>query len=229
MQLDNIRSIQTADGSTTFYHADLNEHYHSIHGAHQESQHVYIENGLQYFHQKTSAKQIAILEMGFGTGLNYLLSLDYALNKGLSLAYTGIEAYPLPLSLIQQTNYQQFLIKPELIDLFNSKYEAALLCEQAITVQQKLQIMEKKLVDFSSDKKYDLIYFDAFACSKQPALWTDEMIEHICQFLNDKGIFVTYSVTGNLKRCLRKLGFSIERPNGALGKREMMRATLTQL
>jgi tRNA U34 5-methylaminomethyl-2-thiouridine-forming methyltransferase MnmC len=229
MQPDNIRSIQTADGSTTFYHADLNEHYHSIHGAHQESQHVYIENGLQYFHQKTSAKQIAILEMGFGTGLNYLLSLDYALNKGLSLAYTGIEAYPLPLSLIQQTNYQQFLIKPELIDLFNSKYEAALLCEQAITVQQKLQIMEKKLVDFSSDKKYDLIYFDAFACSKQPALWTDEMIEHICQFLNDKGIFVTYSVTGNLKRCLRKLGFSIERPNGALGKREMMRATLTQL
>jgi tRNA U34 5-methylaminomethyl-2-thiouridine-forming methyltransferase MnmC len=229
MQLDNIRSIQTADGSTTFYHADLNEHYHSIHGAHQESQHVYIENGLQYFHQKTSAKQIAILEMGFGTGLNYLLSLDYALNKGLSLAYTGIEAYPLPLSLIQQTNYQQFLIKPELIDLFNSKYEAALLCEQAITVQQKLQIMEKKLADFSSDKKYDLIYFDAFACSKQPALWTDEMIEHICQFLNDKGIFVTYSVTGNLKRCLRKLGFSIERPNGALGKREMMRATLTQL
>ena len=229
MQLENIRTIQTADGSTTFFNADLNEHYHSIHGAHQESQHVYIENGLQHFHQKTSAKQIAILEMGFGTGLNYLLSLDYALNKGLSLAYTGIEAYPLPLSLIQQTNYQQFLIKPELIDLFNSKYEAALLSNQEITGEQTLQIMEKKLADFSSEKKFDLIYFDAFASSKQPALWTEEMIEHICQFLNDKGIFVTYSVTGNLKRCLRKLGFSIERPNGALGKREMMRATLTQL
>jgi tRNA U34 5-methylaminomethyl-2-thiouridine-forming methyltransferase MnmC len=229
MQPENIRSIQTADGSTTFYHADLNEHYHSIHGAHQESQHVYIENGLQYFHQKTSAKQIAILEMGFGTGLNYLLSLDYGLNHGLSLDYTGIEAYPLPLQLIQQTNYQQFLTKPELIDWYYSKYEAALLCEQAITLQQKLQIMEKKLTDFKSDKKYDLIYFDAFASSKQPELWTDEMIEHICQFLNDKGIFVTYSVTGNLKRCLSKLGFSIERPNGALGKREMMRATLTQL
>ena len=126
MQLDNIRSIQTADGSTTFYHADLNEHYHSIHGAHQESQHVYIENGLQYFHQKTSAKQIAILEMGFGTGLNYLLSLDYALNQGLSLDYTGIEAYPLPLQLIQQTNYQLFLIKPELIDLFNKIYKKLL-------------------------------------------------------------------------------------------------------
>lgn len=229
MQLDNIRTIQTADGSTTFFNADLNEHYHSIHGAHQESQHVYIENGLQYFHQKTSAKQIAILEMGFGTGLNYLLSLDYGLNHGLSLDYTGIEAYPLPLQLIQQTNYQQFLTKPELIDWYYSKYEAALLCEQAITLQQKLQIMEKKLTDFKSDKKYDLIYFDAFASSKQPELWTDEMIEHICQFLNDKGIFVTYSVTGNLKRCLRKLGFNIERPNGALGKREMMRATLTQL
>ncbi len=229
MQLENIRTIQTADGSTTFFHAALNEHYHSIHGAHQESQHVYIENGLQHFHQKTSAKHISILEMGFGTGLNYLLSLDYALYQGLSLDYTGIEAYPLPLQLIQQTNYQLFLIKPELIDLFNSKYEAALLCEQVITVQQKLQIMEKKLADFSSEKKFDLIYFDAFANSKQPALWTDEMIEHICQFLNDKGIFVTYSVTGNLKRCLRKLGFSIERPNGALGKREMMRATLTQL
>ena len=229
MQFENIRTVQTADGSTTFFHAALNEHYHSIHGAHQESQHVYIENGLQYFHQKTLAKDISILEMGFGTGLNYLLSLDYALNQGLSLDYTGIEAYPLPLQLIQQTNYQLFLIKHELIDLFNSKYEAALLCEQVITVQQKLQIIEKKLADFSSSKKYDLIYFDAFASSKQPELWTDEMIEHICQFLNDKGIFVTYSVTGNLKRCLRKLGFSIERPNGALGKREMMRATLTQL
>ena len=229
MQPENIRSMLTADGSTTFFNADLNEHYHSIHGAHQESLHVYIENGLQYFQQKTSAKHISILEMGFGTGLNYLLSLDYALNKGLSLTYTGIEAYPLSLSLIQQTNYQPFLIKPELMDWYYSKYEAALLSEQVITGEQKLQIMEKKLADFSSDKKYDIIYFDAFASSKQPALWTEEMIEHICQFLNDKGIFVTYSVTGNLKRCLRKLGFSIERPNGALGKREMMRATLTQL
>ena len=229
MQPENIRSMLTADGSTTFFNTDLNEHYHSINGAHQESQHVYIENGLQYFHQKTSAKHISILEMGFGTGLNYLLSLDYSLNKGLSLTYTGIEAYPLSLSLIQQTNYQPFLIKPELMDWYYSKYEAALLSEQVITGEQKLQIMEKKLADFSSDKKYDIIYFDAFASSKQPALWTEEMIEHICQFLNDKGIFVTYSVTGNLKRCLRKLGFSIERPNGALGKREMMRATLTQL
>jgi len=229
MHPENIRSMLTADGSTTFFNADLNEHYHSIHGAHQESQHVYIENGLQHFHQKTSAKHISILEMGFGTGLNYLLSLDYALNQGISLSYTGIEAYPLPLELIQQTNYQQFLTKPELMEWYYSKYEAALLCEQEITGEQKLQIMEKKLADFSSEKKFDLIYFDAFANSKQPALWTDEMIEHICQFLNDKGIFVTYSVTGNLKRCLRKLGFSIERPNGALGKREMMRATLTQL
>ena len=228
MKAVNISAIATSDGSTTFFHSTLNEHYHSINGAFQEAEHVYINSGLSYFHHKEATTKIAVLEIGFGTGLNYLLSIDYAIKNNIAIEYTGIEAFPLPLDYIQQTNYQNFLATANLTSIFQQQYLAAFETEQHISANQSLKIEELNLADFSTDQKYDIIYFDAFAASKQPEMWTTEMIQHVCQFLKDKGIFVTYSVTGNLKRCLRDLGFTIERPIGALGKREMMRATLTR-
>ena len=228
MKAVNISAIATSDGSTTFFHSALNEHYHSINGAFQEAEHVYINSCLSYFHHKEVATKIAVLEIGFGTGLNYLLSMDYAIKNNIAIEYTGIEAFPLPLDYIQQTNYQNFLATDNLASIFQQQYLAAFETEQQITSNQILKIEEINLADFSTDQKYDIIYFDAFAASKQPEMWTAEMIQHVCRFLKDKGIFVTYSVTGNLKRSLRDLGFTIERPIGALGKREMMRATLTR-
>ncbi len=214
---------QTADGSNTLYNETIGEHYHSKHGALQESKHVFINAGLIHTTELFPEQPVHILEVGFGTGLNFLLSAEHAAETGLPLVYTGIEAYPLTKEELISTNYNQY-VNPENWDSLTGNYENALISQVKLTDLVKLEIAHTTLETFDSAPTYHLIYFDAFSVQHQPEMWSDEIIGHVCSFLKPGGIFVTYAITGKLKRALKAVGLTIEKLPGAPGKREMLRA-----
>lgn len=215
--------VITADGSQTLYHPEIGEHYHSKHGALQESRHVFLKSGLEFFLENHPAKAISVLEVGLGTGLNFLLSADYAKKHQIQLNYTGIEAYPLSPDTIAQTGYQEY-VSEEIWKEFIENYPAALQNPLQINALCELTIDQSLLQDFISNQEFDVIYFDAFAAIHQPEMWTTEALENVCRYLKPGGVFVTYAITGNLKRSMKSLGFAIEKAPGAPGKREMLRA-----
>ena len=220
---NNLTFALTDDGSSTIYNASIGEHYHSRHGALQESRHVFLKSGLEYYLDKEQIKKADILEVGFGTGLNFLLTADYSLAQDLEIHYTGIEAYPLPLEMISITGYEKYL-NPDTWNTFLENYPEAFNSNVKINGAITLELAKCKLLDFYSERRFDVVYFDAFAAIHQPEMWTDESLRHICSFLKPGGVFVTYAITGNLKRSMKALGFSIEKAPGAPGKREMLRA-----
>lgn len=218
----NLSFAITSDGSKTIFNPTIGEHYHSRHGALQESKHVFLESGLKYFLQK-GKKEVKVLEVGFGTGLNYLVSAEYCKDEKVRLDYTGIEAFPLPLDLISNTGYDQYL-SPEIWNAFIQNYELTLMAPTELNPYSQLEIACKKLLDFQTIQLYDVLYFDAFAAIHQPEMWDEEALSHISTFIRPGGVFVTYAITGNLKRTMKALGFAIEKAPGAPGKREMLRA-----
>jgi tRNA U34 5-methylaminomethyl-2-thiouridine-forming methyltransferase MnmC len=227
---DELTIVKTSDGSNTIYNSHVGENYHSRHGALQESRHVFVNAGLKYFLDEASIKapnlmsvSVSILEVGFGTGLNFLLSADVCMDQKIPLDYTGIEAYPLSGTMIGQTGYDQY-VSPELWQKFIDNYEKLLTAPVALHSICQLQIAGCKLSDFDSKQQYDIIYFDAFASARQPEMWDETAISHTIKFLKPGGVFVTYAITGNLKRALKALGCRVEKAPGAPGKREMLRA-----
>jgi len=221
--MNHLSFALTADGSKTIFNEKVGEHYHSRHGALQESKHVFLHAGLQYLLDRDKTKNASILEVGFGTGLNFLVTSDFCTRHQIELNYTGIEAYPLKKEMIYQTGYDQY-VPEELWDAFINQYDKTLNQEEEINSNCKLQIEPVKMLDFYSDKLFDLIYFDAFAAVHQPEMWSAESLKHICNYLKQDGVFVTYAITGNLKRAMKELGFTIEKVPGAPGKNEMLRA-----
>ncbi|PRD52675.1 tRNA (5-methylaminomethyl-2-thiouridine)(34)-methyltransferase MnmD [Sphingobacterium gobiense] len=223
-----MQFVTTADGSSTLYHPEVGEHYHSKHGALQESQHVFLRSGLAFFLQKSKTSNAAVLEVGFGTGLNFLLTADYAENHDISLEYVGIEAYPLSEEIIFKTGYESF-VKQKIWSNFQRNYQKAQMQEVSFTDSISLFIAHEKVLNFQvgDTRRFDVIYFDAFAAVHQPEMWTVETLAYVCSFLRPGGVFVTYAITGNLKRTMKALGFAIEKAPGAPGKREMLRAVKT--
>ena len=221
--MSHLSFAVTSDGSKTIFNSEIGEHYHSRNGALQESQHVFLNSGLDFSIKKDPKKEISILEVGFGTGLNFLLSADYCIQNQIKLNYTGIEAFPLSPEIIFQSGYDQY-ISETLWQDFTENYSNALNAPISINEQCSLSIKPVKLSNFNSPDKYDVIYFDAFAALYQPEMWTGETLAHVSSFLKTGGVFVTYAITGNLKRSMKSLGFSIEKAPGAAGKREMLRA-----
>ena len=217
-----LKIVTTADGSNTIYNSAVGENYHSRHGALQESKHVFLNSGLKYYLDNHSTASVNVLEVGFGTGLNFLLSADYCAENQIRLDYVGIEAYPLTLDLIGQTGYDRY-ISFATWNSFLKLYSGVLKGSAQINSCQ-LQIAHCQLMDFSSQAQCDVIYFDAFAAIHQPEMWNQQAIAHTVQFLKPGGVFVTYAITGNLKRALKSLGFKVEKAPGAAGKREMLRA-----
>lgn len=211
----------TADGSNTLYNETIGEHYHSKHGALQESKHVFIDAGLKF--ASAGQTEISILEVGFGTGLNFILSFEYAEANNISLNYTSIEAFPLTIDVIEQTGYSAYVPERIWAD-FISNYPNALKVSQELSSLSTLEIPHTTLAEYHSDQKFDIIYYDAFSVQHQPEMWTDEIIAHACSFLKPGGTFVTYAITGKLKRAVKACGFTIEKLPGAPGKREMLRA-----
>jgi tRNA U34 5-methylaminomethyl-2-thiouridine-forming methyltransferase MnmC len=221
--MNHLSFAITSDGSKTLFNKEVGEHYHSRHGALQESRHVFLHTGMRYFLEKSGLKKVKILEVGFGTGLNFLISADYCSTHEIQVDYTGIEAYPLQIEMIENTGYNNY-ISDCVWNSFTKHYQQAQLKKSLITNHCTLKIEHLKMLDFKSDELFDVIYFDAFAAIHQPEMWDQESLSHVCKFLNPGGVFVTYAITGDLKRTMKSLGFAIEKAPGAPGKREMLRA-----
>lgn len=218
-----LEFVVTADGSKTLYHPEIGEHYHSRHGAVQESRYVFLGKGLEYYLKRNPSSAVSILEIGFGTGLNFLLSADFCYKEGIQLYYTGVEAHPVPADMLSQTGYDAY-VAPALWESFLLHYTNTLRATAAILDGCSLEITPCRALQFATEKRFDLLYFDAFAATHQPEMWTEETLQHVCTFLKPGGIFVTYAITGHLKRTMKALGFTIEKVPGAPGKREMLRA-----
>lgn len=215
--------ITTSDGSQTLYNAAINESYHSRFGAVQESKHVFINAGLQHCIEQNTNK-INILEVGFGTGLNALLTLKFAVENNILVEYTAIEAFPLPAAIITQLQY------PELTGITYKNYFLQMHQSQSGKMIQlhknfSFYLFNQTLESCALQQNhYNLIYFDAFSPEVQPELWSAEMFEKMQHCLIKSGILVSYCCKGIVKNNLRAAGFKIKRLPGAPGKREMLRA-----
>ena len=216
--MDELEIITTSDGSHSLRNRRLNETYHSVHGALQESMHVFIRNGLQYFHQGQMAKSISVLEIGFGTGLNALLTWEYAREHKLGVRYTTLEPFPLVENVWSKLNYAHRDSRR-----FRLIHEAA--WDKAVLLSAEFTLRKRRcpLAEANLDEPCDVIYFDAFAPSVQPELWSHDALKLLTRNLNNPGVFVTYSAKGQLKRDLRDLGLKVETLPGPPGKTEMVR------
>lgn len=217
---ENIKLIQTNDGSFTLWRKDIDETYHSRHGAIQESLHVFIKEGLQYYIQNNPKDAISILEVGFGTGLNaYLTALE---GESHTIDYTGLEPLPVSNELINKLCEQDELILNK--ELYQLLHEAEWETQKEITPSFFLNKVKQELQGYNSQKPFDLIYFDAFGFRAQEEMWTLEILQKIASLCTKGSVFVTYACKGTLKRGLKEVGFDIYKIPGPPGKREMIRA-----
>ncbi len=212
-----LRLVTTSDGSPTLLNEELEEHYHSRHGAIRESQHVFIDAGLKAV---TVQGCVNILEIGLGTGLNAFLTF---LEKK-EVMYTALEAFPLDESITNALNYPALLNADAANDVFRNIHSSD--WGRVITLSSTFELkkIKGKVQDTELDQAFHLIYFDAFAPGVQPELWTKEIFDKMFAALLPGGILVTYCAKGEVKRNMKAAGFTIEALQGPPGKREMTRA-----
>ncbi|MCX8491892.1 MAG: tRNA (5-methylaminomethyl-2-thiouridine)(34)-methyltransferase MnmD [Cyclobacteriaceae bacterium] len=224
--MDELIVIHTEDGSTSLFHSGLQETYHSVYGAIQESQHVFIEAGLWHLCQVTSRQNVSILEVGFGTGLNALLTALAAEKMAVAIEYETIEAFPLAMEMVGLLNYPAIIGTNNAKSIFESLHQADWNKPKKISPYFDFLKRDSRLqeTDFAFEK-FDLIFFDAFAPDKQPDMWERSNLIRLEEAMKPQGVFVTYSAKGQLKRDLVSLGLLVEKIPGPLGKREMIRAT----
>ena len=211
--------IYTEDGSHTIFVPELNEHYHSVHGAVQESAFIFINNG----YEVCKGDPVSILEIGFGTGLNALLTAIKSISGTRKVLYTSIEKYPLASEIVDSLNHFEFAGEYGK-DFFNRIHSAPWNESVKICDNFELRKIESDLTTTTLQGTFDLIYFDAFGPDKQPEMWTREIFYRIAAVTIKGGILVTYSAKGEVKRSLKACGFDVELLPGPPGKRQMIRA-----
>ncbi len=214
----------TRDNSKTLFVPELDEHYHSIHGAVQESLHVFIKSGIKEFPDHST---VNILEVGLGTGLNVWLSLKEALERNLHINYTSLEKYPVQAEEVAQLNYTSLLPsgpKSSFQDIHECEWEKPVILYEEEATSFTLLKQKTDLRAFKESENYNLIYFDAFAPSAQPNLWTVQVFQIMFEALKPGGLLVTYCVKGEVRRAMKAAGFTVEKIPGPPGKREMARA-----
>lgn len=212
--------IATKDGSKTLFIPEWNENYHSHHGALQEALHVFIKNGLD----EVVKPEINILEIGFGTGLNAILTLKHVLKSTKNVFYEAIEKYPLAQEEVRSLDYAK-CFSAELQKAFEELHQSTW---EKPTEIVKSFILFKRQLDlkaFQSKNMFDLIYFDAFGPRIQPKMWKKEIFSVLFDHLNNEGKLVTYCAKGQVRRDMESVGFNVEKLPGPPGKREMLRAT----
>lgn len=217
--------IKTADGSATIYLPEWNEHYHSKHGAVQEALHVFVRTGLEHFLEKYSPETVSILEIGFGTGLNALLTFFEAEKRRIKISYTGVEAYPVAAEELEALDYAAVIPDEEASAVFKKIHETSWEKRSKISSFFDLQKEKKFFSEITATSKYDLIFFDAFGPRVQPELWSEAVFKNMYNTLRSQGVLVTYSAKGDVRRAMQATGFEVERLPGPPGKREMLRAT----
>ncbi|MEI6048403.1 MAG: tRNA (5-methylaminomethyl-2-thiouridine)(34)-methyltransferase MnmD [Bacteroidota bacterium] len=211
--------ITTSDGSHTIFVPELNEHYHSIHGAVQESTFIFINNGFE----TCSADPLNIFEVGYGTGLNALLTAMKSRSGTREVNYNSIEKFPIDENMIRSLNHHHFAGKDG-EGIFNLIHLSPWNISVNICKNFNLKKIKGDITNEPLSGKYDLIYFDAFGPDKQPEMWTKEIFEAIAAITNKNGIFVTYSAKGEVKRNLKACGFDVHLLPGPPGKRQIIRA-----
>lgn len=215
-----LKPVITSDNSHTFFNEKTGEHYHSTFGAITESLHIFINAGLDFRAKKLN--EINILEVGFGTGLNAMLSCNYAVSKNIGINYFSLEAFPIKQEEAILLNYPNLLESSK--DEFQRMHEDT---EEEIVINEHFTIRKKfaKLESLNlPEDEFDVVFFDAFSPEVQPELWTEEIFEMIFKSMKQKGILTTYSCKGIVKRALKSAGFKIEKIPGPPGKREFLRA-----
>jgi len=216
-----IKIITTEDGSHSLYDEKLNETYHSTRGALGESLHVFIKEGLAHWLEQNTQKEVSILEIGFGTGLNALLSAQYAEKNHVKVIFTTLEPFPISKEIYENLNYGTTEEEVAFLQALHT-------CnwEKPFEVSKYFTLMKttKRLEDFTSKSPFDIIFFDAFAPSKQPDVWSLGNLKKCYDLLDDGGILTTYCAQGQFKRNLSEVGFEVQSLRGAMGKKEMVRA-----
>lgn len=223
----NQRIIQTTkDGSSTIFLPDLQETYHSIYGALQESEYVFIQKGWE----KIVSKTVNILEIGFGTALNAMLTLHFAHENHIKVNYFAIEAYPLTEKEVGALNYSSLDLWKKNTGYFDVLHSVPWDIKTLISPYFTLQKEFQKLSDFIPNKaNIDLVYFDAFSPNVQPEMWTISVFKKMYTAMKFGGVLVTYCAKGAVRRALKEVGFEVERLQGPPGKREMLRAVKISL
>ena len=212
--------IQTSDGSSSVYLPQWDENYHSKHGAIQEAYHVFIKSGLDLF---KDGSKLGILEMGFGTGLNCMITYLEAKKRNLTIDYQGLEGYPLETELIFELNHLEQLKAEHETIVYQSIQTSDWDVRVKMHPQFDLNKREVMFEDYQGKEVVDLIYFDAFGARVQPELWTETIFKKMYEALKIDGIIVTYAAKGSVRRAMQAVGFKVERLPGPPGKREMLR------
>ena len=216
----------TSDGSKTLYINSLNENYHSHHGALNEARHVFIENGLYLVNDY----EINILELGFGTGLNVLVTFDAFLksDKNHIINYYSLEKYPITSEEIEELNYDSLFENEEVRELYQKIHAADWNSLQEIAPQFNLMKIEDDFFELKNIQlpPINLVYFDCFGARVQPDLWEKPLFEIVTEKMKEDGLLTTYSSKGSVRRILKELGFEVQKKPGPPGKREMINAIL---
>ncbi len=212
----------TDDGSYTVAIPQMNITYHSIRGALQESLHIYVVSGFQYALPNITNETISIFEVGFGTGLNALLTLQEAIKLKRKVYYHAVELFPLTMDEAMALHQDEQLGTGNLsIQLHEGVWEEDVVINEYFTLHKT----KKSLLDLSLNNQFDIIYFDAFAPTNQPELWTEAVFANLYAHLNPHGVLVTYSSNGSVRRAMKAAGFTVEKIPGPIGKAEIVRAT----
>ncbi len=215
--------LTTGDGSVTIHLPDWGEQYHSKHGALTEARHVFIQTGLYHFLAENPCDEISIMEIGFGTGLNALLTVSEIEKSAIFCTYLAVEAYPVSVTEVSKLNYPEKTAISA--GLFQKLHDVPWEENVEITTQFSLNKRQQFFSEISENNTINVIYFDAFGARVQPELWTEEIFSRMYTALKPKGILVTYAAKGSVRRAMQAVGFTVERLPGPPGKREMLRAT----
>ena len=217
----HLQPLRTRDGSFTLRNETLDVFYHSVHGAVQESTHVFIKAGLV----QVDKPEVDVLEVGLGTGLNLLLTWIRCWEGKCRVRYTALEPHPLSKELLEQLDHCNELAWPGLHEPFLARMANTNTDWAADHGGLSFRMLPTPLLQFNEKAAYDLIYFDAFAPRTQPELWTADAFVRMHAALRPGGVLVTYCAKGVVRRAMMEAGFNVERLPGPVGKREMFRAT----
>lgn len=215
-----VELIMTADGSHTAIDQTFNVPYHSRLGAVQESQRVFIELGLLATFDQFPGEELHIFEMGFGTGLNALLTVREAEARHRQVRYTAIDAYPLSTEAGCQLNYDTLLGTTCLGSLHQSPWNKPVRISPFLSLTK----LADRLQNYDTNERFHLIYYDAFAPAAQPELWETPVFQKLAQFLRPGGVLTTYCSKSSVQRNLRSAGLTVEKHPGPARKREILRA-----
>jgi tRNA U34 5-methylaminomethyl-2-thiouridine-forming methyltransferase MnmC len=222
MEQNSYELLISGDGSHTIKHALFDAWYHSIHGAIAESEVVFINANLLHPSRIQTRKPIRIFEMGFGTGLNALMTYIACLQNYISVEYHTVEAYPISIDTALTLNYDSILGHKAFFEcIHQADWDMDVVINDHFTIHKYKGLVE----EISMPESMDAVYYDAFAPSCQESLWKVPILSKMYSCLSQGGILTSYCSQGEFRRQLQACGFNVERIPGPPHKREMIRAT----